>query len=92
MLAGAGIVRLVAKAIRENGWQPLVLDPVMVSTTGHRLLTTEAEDVIRESCCASPPWSPQLDEAASSPPLVRRGDDGMRAGETLLRFGRGPRW
>src|SRR6185295_8001395 len=48
MLAEAGIVRLVAKAIRENGWQPLVLDPVMVSTSGHRLLSTEAEDVMRD--------------------------------------------
>ena len=26
--------RLVGKAIRENGWSPLVVDPVMVSTSG----------------------------------------------------------
>ena len=48
MLAEASLVRLVAKAIRENGWGPLVLDPVMVSTSGHRLLSTEAEWVVRE--------------------------------------------
>src|SRR5215212_8128069 len=49
MLAEASLVRLAAKAIRENAWHPLVVDPVMVATSGHRLLSTEAEDVIRES-------------------------------------------
>src|SRR6478672_10174932 len=65
MLAEAGIVRLVAKAIRENGWQPLVLDPVMISTSGHRLLSTEAEDVIRDSLLPLAALvTPNLDEAA----------------------------
>src|SRR5919107_2061261 len=48
MLANAALVRLVARAIRENGWSPLVVDPVMVSTSGARLLSTEAEEVMRE--------------------------------------------
>ena len=33
MLAEATVARLVGKAIRENGWSPLVVDPVMVSTS-----------------------------------------------------------
>ena len=65
MLAEAALVRLVAKAIRENGWQPLVVDPVMVATSGQRLLTTEAEDVIRESLVPLAALvTPNLDEAA----------------------------
>ena len=65
MLAEASLVRLVAKAIRENGWAPLVVDPVMVSTSGDRLLTIEAEDVIRESLLPLAALvTPNLDEAA----------------------------
>ncbi|HVD34078.1 MAG TPA: bifunctional hydroxymethylpyrimidine kinase/phosphomethylpyrimidine kinase, partial [Gemmatimonadales bacterium] len=48
MLAEVGLVRQVARAIRENGWAPLVVDPVMVATSGARLLSGEAEEVIRE--------------------------------------------
>ena len=89
MLAEAGIVRLVAKAIRENGWSPLVLDPVMVSTSGHRLLSTEAEDVIRDSLLPLAALvTPNLDEAAVLTGRVVHDVPTMeRAGETLVRFG-----
>jgi hydroxymethylpyrimidine/phosphomethylpyrimidine kinase len=89
MLAETGIVRLVAKAIRENGWSPLVLDPVMVSTSGHRLLSTEAEDVIRDSLLPLAALvTPNLDEAAGLTGRVVHDVSTMeRAGETLLRFG-----
>jgi hydroxymethylpyrimidine/phosphomethylpyrimidine kinase len=89
MLAEASLVRLVAKAIRENGWEPLVADPVMVSTSGSRLLTVEAEDVIRESLLPLAALvTPNLDEAAV---LTGRAVHDIatmeRAGETLLSFG-----
>lgn len=89
MLAEASLVRLVAKAIRENGWQPLVVDPVMVATSGHRLLTTEAEDVIRESLVPLAALvTPNLDEAAVLTGRVVHDVATMeRAGETLLQFG-----
>jgi hydroxymethylpyrimidine/phosphomethylpyrimidine kinase len=89
MLAEAGLVRLVAKAIRENGWQPLVLDPVMVASSGDRLLTTEAEDVIRESLLPLAALvTPNLDEAAGlTGRVVHDVATMVRAGETLLRFG-----
>ena len=65
MLAEASLVRLVGKVIRETGWSPLVVDPVMVSTSGHRLLTPEAEDVVRESLLPlAAVVTPNLDEAA----------------------------
>ena len=89
MLAEASLVRLVAKAIRENGWQPLVVDPVMVATSGHRLLTTEAEDIIRESLVPLAALvTPNLDEAAVLTGRVVHDVATMeRAGETLVRFG-----
>ena len=48
MLADVAIARLVGRTIREQGWSPLVVDPVMVSTSGHRLLTPEAEDSLTQ--------------------------------------------
>jgi hydroxymethylpyrimidine/phosphomethylpyrimidine kinase len=91
MLAEAGLVRLVAKAIRENGWQPLVVDPVMVATSGHRLLTTEAEDVIRESLVPLAALvTPNLDEAAMlTGRVVYDVPTRERAAYTLIRFGAG---
>jgi hydroxymethylpyrimidine/phosphomethylpyrimidine kinase len=49
MLAEAGLVRLVADTIRANGWRPLVVDPVMVASSGDRLLTAEGEVAVRDA-------------------------------------------
>jgi hydroxymethylpyrimidine/phosphomethylpyrimidine kinase len=89
MLAEASLVRLVSRAVRENGWGPLVVDPVMVSTSGHRLLTPEAEDVIRDSLLPlAAVVTPNLDEATVLTGRVVHDLATMeRAGETLLRFG-----
>ena len=91
MLAEASLARLVGKAIRENGWSPLVVDPVMVSTSGHRLLTPEAEDVVRESLLPLAALvTPNLDEAAILTGRAVHDEPSMeRAGETLLRYGAG---
>jgi hydroxymethylpyrimidine kinase/phosphomethylpyrimidine kinase len=91
MLAEAGLVRLVARAIRENGWGPLVVDPVMVSTSGARLLSTEAEEVVREDLLPLAALvTPNLDEAAILTGRVVHDIPTMeRAGATLLRFGAG---
>lgn len=91
MLAEPGVVRQVARAIRENGWAPLVVDPVMVSTTGTRLLTTEAEDVIRDDLLPlSALVTPNIDEAAILTGRVVHDVATMeRAAATLLRFGAG---
>ncbi len=91
MLADAGTVRLVAKAIRDNGWGPVVVDPVMVSTSGHRLLTLEAEEVLRGSLLPlAAVVTPNLDEAAILTGRAVHDVQSMeRAGETLLSFGAG---
>jgi len=89
MLAEPGIVRLVSQAIRESGWAPLVVDPVMVSTSGHRLLTLEAEEVVRESLLPlAAIVTPNLDEAAILTGRAVHDVPSMeRAGETLLSYG-----
>jgi hydroxymethylpyrimidine kinase/phosphomethylpyrimidine kinase len=89
MLAEAGLVRRVARAIRENGWGPLVVDPVLVSTSGTRLLTTEAEEVVREDLLPLAALvTPNLDEAAILTGRVVHDVATMeRAGATLLRYG-----
>jgi hydroxymethylpyrimidine/phosphomethylpyrimidine kinase len=61
----------------------------MVSTSGHRLLSTEAEDVIRDSLLPLAALvTPNLDEAAVLTGRVVHDVATMeRAGEILLRFG-----
>ncbi len=91
MLANVALVRLVGKAIRDAGWAPLVVDPVMVSTSGHRLLTPEAEDVVRESLLPLAALvTPNLDEAAILTGRAVHDESSMAlAGETLLDYGVG---
>lgn len=46
MLSNADIVRVVAGAL--SGYSiPVILDPVIVSSTGHRLLSIEAQEVVK---------------------------------------------
>jgi hydroxymethylpyrimidine/phosphomethylpyrimidine kinase len=89
MLAEANLVRSVARAIREHRWAPLVVDPVMVSSTGARLLSTAAEEVVREDLLPLAELvTPNLDEAAILTGRVVHDPPTMeRAGGTLLRFG-----
>ena len=47
MLANAEVANCVAD-ILEHYDIPIVLDPVVVSTSGHRLLSTEALDVVKQ--------------------------------------------
>ncbi len=48
MLGNADLVETVAHAIEEHRLPNYVLDPVMVSTSGQRLIDPEAEDTIRQ--------------------------------------------
>jgi len=65
MLASADLVRVVAAAVREHELQNLVVDPVMVATSGDRLLDADAEGALAglllPLCTLT---TPNLDEAA----------------------------
>jgi len=65
MLASAPLVRQVTETILGYGWGPLVVDPVMVATSGDRLLDQEAESVIRDTLVPlAAVVTPNLEEAA----------------------------
>jgi len=65
MLATAELVELVAAAIRQHGFANYVLDPVMVATSGDRLLDPDAERTVRDLLVPlATVVTPNLDEAA----------------------------
>ncbi|MFN8635127.1 MAG: bifunctional hydroxymethylpyrimidine kinase/phosphomethylpyrimidine kinase [Chloroflexota bacterium] len=47
MIANSEIIKVVAAKVREYGISTLVVDPVMVATSGDRLLREEAVDALR---------------------------------------------
>ncbi len=49
MLATSELVTTVADAIRAHGLDNYVMDPVMVATSGHRLLNEDAEKALAEA-------------------------------------------
>lgn len=89
MLATSALVRQVAAAIRANHWQRYVCDPVMVATSGDRLLDAEAESVIRDTLLPLAQLvTPNLDEAAILSGLpVRTPSEMAVAGHKLLTLG-----
>ena len=64
MLHNADVVRVVAAAIRRHGFKKVVLDPVMVATSGDRLIAEETVDVlVQELFPLVTVITPNLDEA-----------------------------
>ena len=89
MLATSELVRLVSSEIRTLGLAPLVVDPVMVSTSGHRLLDADAERaVLRDLLPLAAVVTPNLDEAAILGGMPVTDEDSMRgAAEALVARG-----
>ena len=89
MLADAEIVGAVADGLAEADFGPYVLDPVMVSATGARLLEEDAVGVLRERLLPRAALvTPNLAEAAilAGRPVRNPGD--MRtAGTRILELG-----
>lgn len=64
MLATADLVRTVAESIRQHALPNYVLDPVMVATSGDRLLDADAErTIVDELVPLAALVTPNLDEA-----------------------------
>lgn len=64
MLANAAIVEAAAAAVAELENIPLVVDPVMVSTSGHRLLDQDAIDIVKTKLLPLADWmTPNIPEA-----------------------------
>ena len=91
MLATEDLVRAVARGLGRYRLPNYVLDPVMVATSGDRLLSPSAEAVVaRELVPLATLVTPNLHEAAIlTEDEVRTVDDMARAGRALVRMGAG---
>jgi hydroxymethylpyrimidine/phosphomethylpyrimidine kinase len=89
MLATRDLVHTVAAAIREHHLRNYVLDPVMVATSGDRLLDADAVDaILTDLLPLASLVTPNLDEAAIlAGHDVLTVDDMHRAAEALLQRG-----
>jgi hydroxymethylpyrimidine/phosphomethylpyrimidine kinase len=91
MLASAELVEAVAAAVAELGVPGLVVDPVMVATSGDRLLDRQAEhSIVRSLLPLAALVTPNLDEAELLCGFAVRTPAAMReAGEALVAAGAG---
>lgn len=89
MLADAALATVSADCVAAFGWRPLVVDPVMIATSGDRLLSIDAERVIRDRLLPLATLvTPNLDEASLLTGLEVRDEAQMeRAGTVLLDLG-----
>lgn len=89
MLGSAEVVTAVADAIERHGLSNYVLDPVMVATSGDRLLDRDAERlIVRRLIPLAAVVTPNLDEAATLvEEEVRNREQMTRAGRALLKLG-----
>src|SRR5712671_4244055 len=86
MLATAELARAAGDAIERHGWAAYVLDPVMVASSGDRLLEPDAVLVLRERLLPLAALvTPNLEEAERLAGFPVTGAASMeRAGRTLL--------
>lgn len=88
MLSNADIVVTVAEALKDYHI-PILLDPVMVSTSGHRLLSAEAEEVMKQRllplATLITPNIPEMETLTQMPIATHK--ERERAAEHLFSYG-----
>jgi len=91
MMASRDLVALVSEAVREFSLPNLVVDPVMVATSGDRLLAEEAEAGVRELLLpVAVLVTPNLHEARILTGRPVKGEEGMEeAAHRLVEMGAG---
>jgi hydroxymethylpyrimidine/phosphomethylpyrimidine kinase len=90
MLGNAGVVEAVAAGLARQSHTPIVLDPVMVATSGERLLTPDAvEALLTKLVPLALVVTPNLPEAAAllDAPQAGTEDEMVRQAERLLASG-----
>jgi hydroxymethylpyrimidine/phosphomethylpyrimidine kinase len=90
MLYSSGIIKAVTRAVKEAGIRHLVVDPVMVATSGAKLLKDDAMAALclelLPACSVFTPNIPEAELLLGSP--IRSVDDMVEAAITLsCRFG-----
>lgn len=92
MLSSVQIVELVAAKAREHDFKVLVVDPVMISATGARLLRQEAVDTIKRVLIpAATVVTPNIPEAEAITGAEIKDLAGMREAARAI-HALGPRW
>lgn len=88
MLANVAIVDAVAEALSSYS-TPIILDPVIISTSGHRLLSAEAEkSIIRRLLPMTELLTPNIPEMEALAGMsIATLDEKTRAAEQLFRYG-----
>lgn len=89
MLSSAAIIEVVAERIAAHQLGPLVVDPVMISKSGHALLADEAiETLVGRLLPLAALVTPNADEAARLTGLeVRTLDQARQAAEAIIEMG-----
>ncbi|RYY01580.1 MAG: bifunctional hydroxymethylpyrimidine kinase/phosphomethylpyrimidine kinase [Gammaproteobacteria bacterium] len=90
MLAQADIITAIAETLAQHPHIPLVLDPVMVATSGDRLLAEDAiKNLIELLIPKATILTPNLLEAAAllNQPVAKNLDDMQQQAELLLAMG-----
>ncbi len=89
MLATAEVINVVADALQTHPPAPLVLDPVMVATSGARLLAEDALDALRKRLLPRADLlTPNIPEAELLAGMrIASADDAEQALERLLAMG-----
>lgn len=88
MLSNEGIVRAVTEALRKYQL-PVILDPVIISTSGHRLLSEDAQEVLKHKLLPlSTLVTPNIPEMSTltAMPLATF-EDKERAAQHLMQYG-----
>ncbi|MDQ1085352.1 MULTISPECIES: bifunctional hydroxymethylpyrimidine kinase/phosphomethylpyrimidine kinase [Microbacterium] len=85
MLGSADVVATVAAWLAETQPRIVVLDPVMIATSGDRLLDADAEQAVRTLCHRADLVTPNLPELAvlTDRPVARTWDDAVAQARTL---------
>jgi hydroxymethylpyrimidine/phosphomethylpyrimidine kinase len=79
MLGGPAVVEVVADRARRHSISPLVVDPVMLSKSGHALLALDAVDALRRLLLPlADVVTPNMAEAAALAGMPVQGQDDMR--------------
>ena len=85
MVSSAGLIKVICDSIKEHNAKNIVVDPVMVSTSGHRLLHEDAVDTLMSSLLPlADIITPNIPEAELiSGIMIKNADDMMEAASIL---------
>jgi len=91
MLGNAEAIDAVAKGLERHRQHNVVLDPVMIATSGEKLLRDDAVDALRKLISRARVLTPNLPEAAAllDEPVARDEDEMRAQAQKLLALGAG---